>query len=113
MMGALASGRCFSSALDAASSVYSSVVPVVSSEAGHVVQVWYSPTVSGAASGWDLYRQDVTAGGPAVVMGAPVLSFASCDQVATVLDGVSLGMCVVLVWAAAFGFASFRRVLGV
>lgn len=103
-MGALYSGRCFGSATDAATALWSGVGPVLSSGSPpavstveHISGVWYVVTRESGV---------VTA-----ITEAPSVEFAVCDPGQSVADGAQLGFAVLAVWAAAWGVRVLARVL--
>ena len=93
-MGALYSGRCYSTAADAASAMWSGVEPVLSTAS--------PPSVSTVefATGWYLVTRESGAITAAVAL--PSVEFAACDPGQSVADGVELAFLVVAVWAAAW-----------
>jgi len=95
-MGALYSGRCYSTAADAASAMWSGVEPVLSAASPPSAS-----TVEFSGGAWYLVTRD--SGVVTATTTIPAVEFAACNPADSVADGVSLGFLVVLVWAAAWG----------
>lgn len=103
-MGALYSGRCFSTSADAATAYYSGVGPSVLAGSPPILS-----TVEWDGVGWYLVSRQ----GGAVVssVGAPAISFAECNAGQSFAEGAGLGMLVVSVWLVAWKFSVLKRVI--
>lgn len=93
-MGALYAGRCYGTAADAATAMWSGVGPVLSTGS--------PPSISTVeyATGWFLVTRESGVVTSSVAM--PSVEFAVCDPGQSVADGLELGFMVVAVWAAAW-----------
>lgn len=104
MPGALYSGRCYSTATDAASAMWSGAAPVLSTGSPPSVS-----TLEYDGAAWQVVtRED---GVTVAVVAAPVPMFAECDPVESVADGMALGWAVAAVWLAAWGVRYLGRVV--
>lgn len=99
-MGALFNGKCYDTAGDATHAAYSSVPPAIAP--GAITTVEYTGT------GWQIVTRS-DAGTTSASL--PVLSFAECEPLDSVVDGIALGWLVAVVWLVAFAFVAYRRAL--
>lgn len=102
-MGALYGGRCFDTAADAAAAMWSGVAPVVGTGSPPIVSVVEYD------GGWQV--SSYQGGSLLGTQGLPSVGFASCDVSGSVVDGLTLGWAVALVWVAAWALAMLRRPL--
>ena len=104
-MGAQYQGRCYASADDAASALWSGAGPVVGPGSPPVVSV-----VEWGGASWQVASYQ---GGTLLqVVPVPSVAFASCDVADSALDGMALGWVVAGVWAAAWAVHVLRTTLG-
>lgn len=104
-MGALYSGRCYGSATDAATAVWSGVEPVLSSASPPSLS-----TVEQTGGVWYVVTRE--SGVVTASVQVPAVEFAVCDPGASVVDGAQLGFLVLAVWAAAWGVKQLGRAAG-
>lgn len=100
-MGALFNGICYDTASDATHAAYSATPPAITP--GAITTVEYT------GSGWQIVTRTDGAGTTSASL--PVLSFAECDPLDSLVDGIALGWLVAVVWLVAFAFVAYRRAL--
>lgn len=99
-MGALYNRTCYDTAADATHAAYSSTPPAITP--GAITTVEYT------SSGWQIITRTDSGTTSASL---PVLSFAECDPLDSLVDGIALGWLVAVVWLVAFAFVAYRRAL--